>query len=53
MRHLILLPCDICARVPAMFVARCGLLVCQRCWHEETVLCEEVPGDDADELPSH
>ncbi len=42
-RCLWLIPCDICNTVPAMFVARCGLLVCRACWHEEILLCEEVP----------
>ena len=47
-RYLFVLPCDICDDVPAIFVARCGLLVCRTCWHEERMLCEEVPGDDHD-----
>ena len=31
-RYLIVLPCDLCTRVPARYVARCGLLVCAACW---------------------
>lgn len=42
-RTLMLIPCDICNTVPAMYVARCGLLVCKSCWHEEKVQHEEVP----------
>jgi hypothetical protein len=41
-KYLILIPCDICIRVPAVHVARCGLLVCRVCWHEETLACEEA-----------
>ena len=46
-RQLMLIPCDICTSTPALFVARCGLLVCQKCWQEETLLCKEVPGENA------
>ena len=42
MRYVILIPCDVCTHVPAIHVARCGLLVCRKCWHEERMLCEEV-----------
>lgn len=49
MRELMLIACDVCTRVPAIHVARCGLLVCRACYQDEARLCQEVPSDDTRE----
>lgn len=40
-KHRIFIPCALCTRVPATYVARGELLVCRACWQQETFLREE------------